>query len=208
MFFILQEGVRTVDAAYVRPFMDLGAIRADSGAGSYIDLPKWTGNAIDSPPCQKAGLANIRFPIDLDIYNVQAQQDVYDLFAKTTKETPALNGSMLLFEGYSTQGVKAVDSKSTAFPFRSDNLLVSPVIIYKEDGAALGEKAAVLGESLRQILHRGNGRAYMHTYVNYAYGGETVENWYGAENWRQTKLKALKKKYDPHGRFNFYAPIA
>ncbi|KAI1585122.1 hypothetical protein PtrCC142_012205, partial [Pyrenophora tritici-repentis] len=32
--------------------------------------------------------------------------------------------------------------------------------------------------------------------------------WYGHESWRQKKLQALKQKYDPTGKFSFYAPIA
>ncbi len=41
-----------------------------------------------------------------------------------------------------------------------------------------------------------------------AYGDEGTKSWFGYENWRQDRLKALKKKYDPKGRFSFYAPIS
>lgn len=48
-----------------------------------------------------------------------------------------------------------------------------------------------------------------HAYVNYARGDESMEEMYGYEDWRLEKLRGLKKqyRYDPHGRFNFYAPI-
>lgn len=36
--------------------------------------------------------------------------------------------------------------------------------------------------------------------------GLTVLDRYGHEQWRQDKLKALKTKYDPKGKFSFYAP--
>ncbi|KAJ5217451.1 6-hydroxy-D-nicotine oxidase [Penicillium chermesinum] len=209
MFYIAQEGAAAVDSIYTKPFEDLGTVVTGKGSGDYTQLAAWTGNANDSPPCQKAGLANIRFPIDLDTYSIEAQRAAYDLFAKGTKETPAFANSLFLFEGYSTQGVKAIDSDSTAFAFRANNLLVSPLITYQRDGsAALDKQAAGFGESLRQVLHRGSGRKEMHTYVNYAYGDESLKNLYGYEDWRQKKLKSLKGTYDPHGRFNFYAPIA
>ncbi|TQV90379.1 fad-dependent oxygenase protein [Cordyceps javanica] len=209
MFYIAQEGATVVDSKYTKLFEDLGAVVTDKGSGDYTQLSAWTGNDNQSPPCQKAGLANVRFPIDLETYCIETQRIVYNLFAEGTKDTPAFANSLLLFEGYSTQGVKAISSESTAFAFRANNLLVSPLITYQRDGSvALDKKAADFGKSLRQALHHGSGRSEMHTYVNYAYGDESLNNVYGYEEWRQEKLKKLKRMYDPHGRFNFYAPIA
>ncbi|KAI1155314.1 FAD binding domain protein [Nemania diffusa] len=207
MFFILQEGVSTVDSVYTEPFHGLGPLTTDAAGGYYTDLPAWTGNSNDAPPCQKAGLVNMRFPIDLQTYNIAAQRQVYDRFASATKTTPALNGSLFLFEGYSLQGVKAIPSHQTAFPNREANLLVSPLLTYAPDTPALDKTAADLGESLRRILYEGSGQEELHTYVNYAFGDETMKNWYGHEQWRQDRLKALKQKYDPFGKFSFYAPI-
>ncbi|KAI2465645.1 FAD binding domain protein [Annulohypoxylon bovei var. microspora] len=208
MFFILQEGSTTVDPSYTKPFHDLGPVATDGAGGSFTDLAAWTANDNNSPPCQKAGLANYRFPIDIESYNVPAQRQVYDLFASATKETPALNNSLFLFEGYSTQGVKAIPSESTAFPSRGDNLLLAPLITYAGTDSELDRKAVELGESLRRIIHEATGREEMHTYVNYAYGEETKQNMYGYEQWRQDRLLELKNKYDPQRKFSFYAPIA
>jgi FAD/FMN-containing dehydrogenase len=47
-----------------------------------------------------------------------------------------------------------------------------------------------------------------HSYVNYAHGDEKLESLYGYEPWRLEKLRALKKEYDPKGKFSFYAPIS
>ncbi|KAI0154909.1 FAD binding domain protein [Xylariaceae sp. FL1272] len=207
MFFILQEGATTVDPVYTKPFINLGPIVTDASGGSYTDLPAWTGNSNDALPCQKAGLTNNRFPIDLQTYNVAAQRKVYDLFASATQETPALNGSLFLFEGYSLDGVKAIPSEKTAFPNRAGNLLVAPLITYKPGGPSLDKTATDLGESLREILYEASGQKQKYTYVNYAFGDESEENWYGFEQWRQDRLKELKKTYDPHARFSFYAPI-
>ncbi|KAI0883287.1 FAD binding domain protein [Annulohypoxylon maeteangense] len=208
MFFIIQEGNMIVDPTYTKPFHDLNPIAVDGEGGVFTDLATWMGNANTSPPCKKAGLVNYRFPIDVESYNIPAQRQVYDLFASATKETPALNGSFFLFEGYSTQGVKAIPSESTAYPFRGDNLLISPVINYAAGAdAEIDAKAVELGENLRRILHEGSGREEMHTYVNYAYGEETKQNMYGYEQWRQDKLLELKNKYDPERKFSFYAPI-
>ncbi|KAI0394647.1 FAD binding domain protein [Xylariaceae sp. FL0594] len=208
MFFVLQEGVKQVNPVYTAPFHSLGPLASDTAGGSYTDVPAWTGNANESPPCQKAGLVNIRFPIDLETYNPAAQRQVYDLFASATKTTPALNGSLFLFEGYSLEGVKAVPSSQSAFANRAANLLVAPLLIYPPGSPELDKTAADLGHTLRHILFEGSGQKELYTYVNYAFGDETVKNWYGYEPWRLDTLRALKHKYDPRGKFSFYAPIA
>ncbi|KAI1423279.1 FAD binding domain protein [Xylaria sp. FL1777] len=207
MFFVLQEGAQAVDPVYTKIFNGLGPIVTDAGAGSYKQIPAWTGIANESPQCQKAGLVTMRFPIDLQTYNVTAQRKAYDLFASAMKETPDLKYSALLFEGFSLHGVKAVPDEQSAFPSRGDNLLVAPSITYAPSTPELEEAAVNLGESLRQILYEGSGRTELHSYVNYAFGEETLENWYGYDEWRQTRLRELKKKYDPLGKFSFYAPI-
>ena len=205
-FFILREGVSAVEDTYTAPFVALGPVVTDGGTGTYTDLPAWTGNANDSPPCQK-GNVNMRFPVDIQQYSPQGQRVAFDAFAKGTAETPAFNGSLFLFEGYSLQGVKAVPSDSTAFPHRADNLLVSPLVVYAPD-PSLDDKAVAFGESMRQIIYKASGQKELHAYVNYAFGDEQQKNWYGYESWRQSRLKTLKKKYDPKGKFSFYAPIA
>lgn len=59
-----------------------------------------------------------------------------------------------------------------------------------------------------RILFQGSGETQLHAYVNYAFGEEEPRNWYGYEQWRLDKLKALKDKYDPRRKFSFYAPVA
>jgi len=47
----------------------------------------------------------------------------------------------------------------------------------------------------------------MHAYVNYAHGDENLQELYGYEPWRLARLEALKSKYDPYRRFDFYSPV-
>lgn len=73
--------------------------------------------------------------------------------------------------------------------------------------STLDAKAVAFGEGIRRILHDADGGGEMHTYVNYAHGDESLEEVYGYETWRLARLRALKVKYDPLGRFGFYEPI-
>lgn len=60
---------------------------------------------------------------------------------------------------------------------------------------------------MRDLMHAGQPGRRLNVYVNYAFGDETQEQVYGYEPWRLQRLRELKKKYDPQGRFNFYEPI-
>ncbi|GAO13091.1 uncharacterized protein UV8b_03469 [Ustilaginoidea virens] len=208
IFYIIQEGVKAVDAQFTKPFHDLGPIAVTPLSGTYRDLAGWTGISLSSPPCQKAGFANPRFPIYLQSYNVAAQQQAYAIFADATKGPSAFNGSLFMFEGYSVQGVQAVAGASTAFAFRDAHLLAAPLITYRPDGPALDQRAKDLGNKLREVLRQASGMSDVRAYVNYAYGNEGPKGWYGSAQWRQDRLSALKKRYDPSRRFSFFGPIA
>jgi hypothetical protein len=208
LFYIIQEGVTSVDSVYTQAFHDIGPLNIEALSGTYTDLATWTGINLDAAPCQKAGLVNPRFPIYVETYNTTALREAYDIYAPAVSGNSSFSASLFMFEGYSNAGVKAVDADSTAFAYRSDNLLAAPLLTYTPVDAALDAEAAALGNQLRQIIHDGSGREDLHTYLNYAYGDETAKAWYGSETWRQDKLKALKAKYDPSGKFSFYGPIA
>lgn len=207
LFWLIQEGVTTVDPVVSKPFHDIGPLSIEPGTGDYNDLAGWTGISIDSPPCQKDGHVNPRFPLYLQSYNVSAMEDAYNLFASQIKGDSPFNGSIFMFEGYSTQGVRATDSNSTAFAFRDANLLSAPLITYEPAGSDIDQRAKDLGDGLRDILFKASGEEEMRVYVNYAYGDENAKEWYGAEAWRQQRLSALKKKYDPQRKFSFFAPV-
>lgn len=82
----------------------------------------------------------------------------------------------------------------------------TPVVSYAVN-KSLDAKAIAFGDSFRQALFNASGMSQMHTYVNYAHGDETLQEVYGYEAWRQYRLKSLKTKYDPKGKFDFYEPI-
>ncbi|CAI7676577.1 unnamed protein product [Penicillium pancosmium] len=207
VFYIIQEGVKAVESTYTKAFHDIGPISINPQSGTYKDLANWTSIAVDSPPCQKLGFANPRFPIYLEQYNVPAQKKAWDIYAPAVSGSSPFNNSIFMFEGYSAEGVHAISADSTAFAFRSENLLAAPMINYAPAGEALERKAADLGNQLRNILSAATGRDDFRAYINYAYGSETSQQIYGSEHWRQERLRGLKHKYDPRGKLSFYAPI-
>jgi hypothetical protein len=198
-----------VEPSYSQQFDDINPITIQSGSGPFNELSKMTGLDESAPASKKIGLSYIRFPVNVQNYNIKAQREAFDIFASVTKENPEFGQSFFMFEGYSLDAVKSIPDESTAFPHRQDSIIAFPIVVYANKLAdpALDAKALAFGEKLRQIIWSGSGQSELHAYVNYGNGTEKPENWYGYEPWRLQKLAALKKRYDPQGKFKFYAPV-
>lgn len=203
--YIISQGTAAQEAIYAAPFHTLGPVIVQGSNATYPDLFNVLGNGNSTAVCEH-GLTWQRFPISLKSYSTTAQREVFTAFKELTEAYPVLDNSYYAFEGYAVVGVKAVPHASTAFPHRQDNILLSALMVYEPD-ATLDPIVAAFGKSAREILRVHSGSRELHAYVNYAFGDETQEQIYGYEPWRQAKLKALKKRYDPFGYFDFYAPI-
>ena len=207
----------------------------------------WDFNILPNPPPSSATflvpLTNLNvsdsaygstwrlFPVGLKTYNITANRAVYNLYKNLVNEHPEFNGSIVQFENYALEGMKAIDPASTSYAHRDDDLLVyvnlpclfsiltagnltrcsrnsrsfAPVYPPSKASDAI---AAEFANKARQIWHAGDtpGRP-LTAYINYANGDETVEAVYGYESWRLERLRALKKQYDPYNNFRFYNPI-
>lgn len=153
------------------------------------------------------GLTSLRYPVGLKSYNVAAVRKVYDHIEETFRTVPELAGSFFLLEGYSTQGVKAVDPASTAFPHRDDEILVTSYVQYKPN-SAIEHTAQEFGKKLRNIFLEGSDDPkHLRAYVNYANGDEPLEAVYGWEEWRLKKLRQLKHQWDPANKMKYYVPF-
>ncbi|KAL4807630.1 hypothetical protein BDV18DRAFT_158846 [Aspergillus unguis] len=202
----VREGT-VIEDEIIQPFRDLSTMPAVAKTvGYYTDIPTWIRTDINSEGCAPMG-NKARFPISFPRYDVQAQKDFYEAFKEGTAGDSLFNTSMVLIEQYSAQGVESVPADSTAFPHRSDALLVSPVIAWLSDSGEVEGQGVEFGDELRDILLKATGSDELHAYVNYAAGNEGAEAWYGYEPWRMEKLQRVKEKYDPEGKFSFYAPI-
>ncbi|OAR00835.1 hypothetical protein LLEC1_06293 [Akanthomyces lecanii] len=204
--YLFQEGVKVVDLEYSAALRLLNPVRGEETPGTYLDLAAWAMISMADPPCQKLEASNLRYPLYLDTYNIGAIKRAYNMFADALRGRPDFAHSIFMFENYPVQGLHKSDSNDSAFAFRNDSILVAPLINFPSDDRKLAGLAVMLGEELRNTLHKASGRDTMHTYVNYAFR-DSKEEMYGAEPWRQEKLARLKAKYDPHGRFNFYHPV-
>lgn len=183
----------------------VGPVHTDSKQVIYPEIPPLMYIGMDDIGCLRNRNSFLRAPIGLKEYNIPAQRAVYDMFNDLTA-IPAFNASLFAFEGYLLRAVKAVPAENAAFPDRHNDLMVSPIVIYEAD-VSLDDQAVTAAHEMRDVLQASTGVNTSVAYVNYADWTESAEEIYGIEPWRLERLRELKKSYDPHGRFSFYAPI-
>ncbi|KAL8795958.1 MAG: hypothetical protein Q9182_007443 [Xanthomendoza sp. 2 TL-2023] len=194
-------------APYVRPIMDLGPISSSTASFPYKEVSHRSFQAsVGDPTCAAGTSTKDRYPVGLQIYNVSTNRKIYDLFEDMVTTFPALNTSFVQFEAFPMQAVKAVNPESTAYAHRHDDILVAFSTQYLQS-AANAAAATKYGRRARQIFVEGAHPMRLNAYSNYASGDETLEQIYGYESWRLEKLKWLKRKWDPEGRFRFFNPI-
>ncbi|KAF2190320.1 FAD-binding domain-containing protein [Zopfia rhizophila CBS 207.26] len=202
----MYEGPKVELEKLTAAFRRIGPVNETTSTSvQYPDIFDLNGQMEDDPAVCATNLNRHLCPIYLNKYNPKANRKVYNIFNNVTAD-PRFTYTVFLWEGYSTQAVKAVPEASTAAPWRDYNLLASPVLTYANK--SLSGVALAAAKEMRKVLLDGSNSNKLHAYVNYAFGDETLQELYGFEPWRVERLKKLKKKYDPEGRFNFYAPIA
>ena len=83
-----------------------------------------------------------------------------------------------------------------------------PTVVFDQNKKSTNSNNTIQPEKDLSVEFKATGKKALQAYVNYGYGDETPKEWYGSGKDRQERLRKLKKKYDPKGRFNFFAPIA
>lgn len=110
---------------YVQPFLVLGPVSITNGTALYKDVAHVVdGTGVNDLLCAP-GLSKATFPVGLKRFNIESNRKVYNLFAQLVAKEPAFAGSIIQFEGYPLQGMKAVNPASSAYAHRDDNILVS-----------------------------------------------------------------------------------
>ncbi|KAF1960484.1 FAD-binding domain-containing protein [Byssothecium circinans] len=200
VFWIFWQG-DTIPAEYTTPMHALDPVSISTSVTDLAGMNTHLGAAYGLAACQK-GYSHLQYPVSLNEWNASNLRAVLEIFSSMPR---AFNSSVMLLEAYAMNRVNEIPNDSTAYPDRDGQLLLSPIMTYAAN-ESLDETAVAVSKKIRYTLLNGTGLP-LNAYVNYAYGDESLQEIYGHEPWRLEKLRKLKKEYDPHGRFNFYAPI-
>lgn len=90
---------------------------------SYPDISDVLGSGLASDLCA-ANRTHIVSTAGLQVYNVTAQRQIYDLFNRKVVQHPGLGATRAVHEGYSVEGVRRANADQSAYPLREDNLLM------------------------------------------------------------------------------------
>ncbi|KAB8293737.1 hypothetical protein EYC80_009222 [Monilinia laxa] len=186
---------------YFEAFDRIPAESVEDGNVPYSGIPDATGTGLDQPLCAK-GYEHVHSTNYLNVWNITTLREIYDLFQSKITEQPLLRGSIVMLEDYSTVGVRAVDSRTSAFPWR-DRALLTVTAINFPPNSSLDAYATEWANQNKDLINKGSGLEPA-TYVNYAAGDEPLDEIYGKG---LTRLRSLKARYDPTGKFNYYNPI-
>ncbi|KAK6084699.1 FAD binding domain-containing protein [Seiridium cupressi] len=117
----------------------------------------------------------------LQIYNITAEKQIYDLFTEKVAEYPGLKGGHVVHEGCSIKDVRDVDKDSSTFPLRYDYLLM--FFDTTIDDPSLKEPTKQWAAETRDLWNAGQPGRKPSIYVNYSLGDESLESTYSYEPW-------------------------
>lgn len=175
----------------------------------YVQLYTVTNNNLNQQPCVKnnniAGAG-----VSLPAWDIEGVRKAYTVFSNLSADA-RFSKSIILLENYGMEGVRAVDSESTALApeEREYPALAGPVMWWEGDSEQDKQEAYAYIRAMEDALFMGIDKSggKRHTYLNYANGAEKdVKQMYGYDG-RLEKLAKLKEKWDPENRFGFYNPI-
>ncbi|RBQ83364.1 hypothetical protein VDGD_05837 [Verticillium dahliae] len=192
---------------HLAPMNAIEAAYEEFGDVPYSQIAHAQGTGMSDPICQHDGV-HISSTAGLQVYNLTAERLIYEGFRKRAIEDPDLAAvTGIMHEGYATAGVEAIDSASSAYPFRADRHLMFFNAAVTDRDSALEERARVWAAEVSDQWNAGQPGRTGNVYLNYATSFETLEERYGHESWRIERLRGLKAQYDPNNRFRFYNPI-
>ena len=122
--FILEFGGSAADAAPIlAPFYALQPVAATNVTVPYTGTAHAGGAGVTDAVCQPGDSWRL-YPVGLQSYNIRTNRAIFDLYKDMVDKNPAMSSSIVQFEGYPQEGVRAVEPDSTAYAHRGDNLLV------------------------------------------------------------------------------------
>lgn len=188
-------------------FNDIEAVYDISGDIPYPQVAAIQGTDEGSNVC-KGNVSRVTGTAGLRKWNVTSERLIFDGFARRTETHPELTaGCAILHQGYGEKGVQAQDSDESAYAWRDRPFLTLFQLVLPDTEASTRADGQEWADEVGYRWNAGDTGIQPSIYVNYAAGGEPLEQIYGYEEWRLERLCQLKGKYDPCNRFRFFNPI-
>ncbi|GJC89088.1 FAD-linked oxidoreductase azaL [Colletotrichum liriopes] len=187
----LRKGTEETGRNAFAPLYALGPISNSSNVAAY---EFW--NAANDNFCAR-GDRKPAFSTTINHMQPETWPAIWDLYTEFQAKGP---NSAVLIERYNLTKAQSAPKDSAALQeeLRRDAFAQAIVIPWYAD-AALDSEAQSFGRKVRDIWSYSATATENPTYINFAHGDETAEAIYGSS---LSRLRELKRKWDPVGAFN------
>ncbi|KAK7992150.1 FAD binding domain-containing protein [Apiospora saccharicola] len=193
---VFYHGTEEAGRALFAPLFSQGPVSDSTATRLYT---AW--NAGGDNACVKGGYKPT-WGVGLAKLEPSSWRAVYDVWVDLTRETGTANSSVLLTV-YPMERSRRLPPDSAAYPFRNDiNYFASFTASFSD--LSLEHTALTHGRKARELWQATDGLTRHSTYINNAFGDESLVTVYGDH---LEFLRELKRKYDPHGRFDQWFPL-
>lgn len=197
-FFGTQEAAQP----WLDQFLSLGPTRWQNQTIGWNNLSQSSGFGTGANACVR-GVYNSHPSVGANQTSAATYTDVLNQFVDIMASRPWFTGSFVIQRFNTTASLAVPEDKRGVYPGRE----IGTLIVFENyyDGPDHDAEVYNFTQPLRDQLAATSGFGTLNTYINYAFGDEGPEVWYGKEN--LPRLVGLKKKWDPLNKFGSGNPI-
>ncbi|KAK1248864.1 hypothetical protein MKX08_007084 [Trichoderma sp. CBMAI-0020] len=193
-------GAKADGMALLQPFLDLPSTKQNISVVPWNELPNVQDFGTDFGTCNKNSETDF-YGMGLKNINAATYGNFFDELAEFYTQHPTIS-PIWVTQRYSTKKALTVPENATAYAHR--DLGAHQLFITSVTNPTDADTLSTFMKNARNEFQETAGTSELSIYVNYAHGDEGPAVWYGDN---LPRLQQLKKKWDPHGRFNSYNPI-
>jgi len=194
----------TQDAAqpWVDQFVALGPTKWQNQTIGWNNLSESASFGAGANAC-KRGVYNSHPSVGANQSSAATYTAVFNQLVDIMSTRPWFTGSFVVQRFNTTATLAVPEDKRGVYPDRDISTLI--VLENYYDGPDHDAEVYNFTQPLRDQLAATSGFGKLSTYINYAFGDEGPEVWYGKDN--LPRLESLKKKWDPLNKFGRGNPI-
>ncbi|KAI9645413.1 hypothetical protein NHQ30_006152 [Ciborinia camelliae] len=176
--------------------LDIGPVVTDMKVYPYLQ-----SNYANDPHCGKGG-RKPSYGAGLGQMVPETWRAIWNEYTEYVKN-PAVGNSAVFAECYSFETAKKFPDSSSSYPFRS-TVKFTTLVNNQYTDPSLDQAAEAFGTKVRDLWRSTDGLKENSTYINFAFGDESLPTVYGNN---VARLQQLKQKYDPCNRFDQWFPL-
>ncbi|KAL9002894.1 MAG: hypothetical protein Q9188_004200 [Gyalolechia gomerana] len=187
----------------LKPLIDIHPVHQNITTIPWRDVTTKAFFGTAAADCTKSTNRNV-YGSAVKTYDIPTFQTFFTSLQKLWADYPDTRQSVFFIEAFPTQAARAVPDDETAFPWRDTSVQLLFNFGYTAN-PALEETINTFAQNARAAFFATSGFSEPRVYVSYGHGDESPEELYGAQ--KLPRLRALKRKWDPKGRFGFNVPF-